>query len=63
MENKRADGRVLNLIGMFIFILTFVTDRFIYKLPPSVYIIMMLIVMALMFGGLWNRKQGKDNGK
>jgi len=53
----------MNLIGMIIFILTFITDRFIYKLPSSLYVIIMLIVMVFMFGGIWNRKQEKSNGK
>jgi len=63
LERKSPDRRTMNLIGMIIFILTFITDRFIYKLPSSLYVIIMLIVMVFMFGGIWNRKQEKSNGK
>lgn len=48
---------------MIIFILTFITDRFIFKIPPSTYIIIMVIVIFLMFSGLWTRNQERDKGK
>ncbi len=63
MESKAAIGRILNIIGMIIFILTFITDRFIFKIPPSTYIIIMVIVIFLMFSGLWTRNQERDKGK
>ena len=63
MERKAADGRILNMIGMTIFILAFITDRFIFKIPSSIYIIIMLFVIFLMFSGLWIGKQERDKGK
>jgi archaellum biogenesis protein FlaJ (TadC family) len=57
------DGRTLNIIGMILFILVFITDKFIYKVPSSVYIVIMLVVAAFMFGGIWLQKQELKKGK
>ncbi|HOA54534.1 MAG: hypothetical protein WAP56_06495 [Acetivibrionales bacterium] len=63
MENKAIDGRTLNIVGMIIFILVFIVDRFIYKLPSSIYIIILLIVIVFMFSGIWIKKQEINKGK
>lgn len=63
MEDKIAYGRKLNFIGMIIFILAYLIDRFIFKIPDLLYIIILLIVMYLMFGGLLIRKKARDNEK
>ena len=63
MENKAIDGRTLNIVGMIIFILVFIVDRFIYKLPSSIYIIILLIVIVFMFSGIWIKKQEIKKGK
>lgn len=68
MEDKSRksimiDGRTLNIIGMILFILVFITDKFIYKVPSSVYIVIMLVVAAFMFGGIWLQKQELKKGK
>lgn len=48
---------------MIIFILAYLIDRFIFKIPDLLYIIILLIVMYLMFGGLLIRKKARDNEK
>jgi hypothetical protein len=48
---------------MIIFILVFIVDRFIYKLPSSIYIIILLIVIVFMFSGIWIKKQEINKGK
>ena len=63
MEDKIAYGRKLNFIGMIIFILAYLIDRFIFKIPDLLYIIILLIVMYLMFRGLLIRKKARDNEK
>jgi hypothetical protein len=63
LENKAIDGRTLNIVGMIIFILVFIVDRFIYKLPSSIYIIILLIVIVFMFSGIWIKKQEINKGK
>ena len=63
LENKAVDGRTLNIVGMIIFILVFIVDRFIYKLPSSIYIIILLIVIVFMFSGIWIKKQEINKGK
>lgn len=63
MEDKIAYGRKLNLIGMIIFILAYLIDRFILNIPDLLYIIILLIVMYLMFRGLLIRKKARDNEK
>lgn len=63
LENKAIDGRTLNIVGMIIFILVFIVDRFIYKLQSSIYIIILLIVIVFMFSGIWIKKQEINKGK
>lgn len=45
------------IIGFIIYILLLVVDRFVYKLPNYVYIIIGLIVIILIIVGLINDKK------
>jgi archaellum biogenesis protein FlaJ (TadC family) len=57
----KINGRTYSIIGMIIFILVFIIDRFIFEIPVLIYIIILLAVIILLFTGLWLRKKERDN--